>query len=43
MKITDVTTKTFRYVSNTVRDSEGHGHPGDPHEATQTILTIHTD
>lgn len=43
MKITDVTTKTFRYVSNTVRDSEGHGHPGDPHEARQTILTIHTD
>ena len=43
MKITDVTTKTFRYVSNTSRDAEGHGHPGDPHEATQTILTIHTD
>ena len=43
MKITDVTTKTFRYISNTVRDAEGHGHPGDPHEATQTILTIHTD
>ena len=43
MKITDVTTKTFRYISNTVRDAEGHGHPGDPHQATQTILTIHTD
>ena len=43
MKITDVTTKTFRYISNTVRDAEGHGHPGDPHEATQTLLTIHTD
>ena len=28
MKITDVTTKTFRYISNTVRDAEGHGHPG---------------
>ena len=43
MKITDVTTKTFRYISNTVRDAEGHGHPGAPHEATQTLLTIHTD
>lgn len=43
MKIVDVTTTTFRYISNTVRDSEGHGHPGDPHEAKQTLLTIKTD
>ncbi|MEZ4637939.1 MAG: enolase C-terminal domain-like protein [Caldilineaceae bacterium] len=43
MKITDVSVQNFRYISNTVRDSEGHGHPGDPHEATQSILTISTD
>jgi len=43
VKIVDVTTTTFRYISNTVRDSEGHSHPGDPHEAKQTLLTIKTD
>lgn len=43
MKIVDVTTTQFRYISNTTRDSEGHGHPGDPHEARQTLLTIKTD
>lgn len=43
MKIVDVTTQTFRYTSNTVRDSEGHGHPGPEHEATQSLLTIVTD
>ena len=45
MKITDVITETFRYRSKTVRDSEGHGHPGPPegHDATQTLLRIVTD
>lgn len=43
MKITDITIETFRYMANTVRDSEGHGHPGPEHEATQSLLTIHTD
>ncbi len=43
MKITDLTVRRFRYLSNTVRDSEGHGHPGDEHEAVQSLLTIHTD
>ena len=43
MKITDVTVQTFTYTSNTVRDSEGHGHPGPEHEATSSLLTIHTD
>ena len=27
MKITDLSVRRFRYISNTVRDSEGHGHP----------------
>ncbi|MCB0062864.1 MAG: hypothetical protein KDE19_12140, partial [Caldilineaceae bacterium] len=43
MKITDITVQSFRYMSNTVRDSEGHGHPGPEHEARSTMLTIHTD
>ncbi|RME50367.1 MAG: enolase [Caldilineae bacterium] len=43
MQITDITIRKFRYISNTVRDSEGHGHPGEPHEAIQSLLTIHTD
>lgn len=43
MKITDITIQSFRYISNTVRDSEGHGHPGPEHEATSSLLTIHTD
>jgi L-alanine-DL-glutamate epimerase-like enolase superfamily enzyme len=43
MKITEVRVERFRYRSRTVRDSEGHGHPGPEHEATQTLLTIGTD
>jgi L-alanine-DL-glutamate epimerase-like enolase superfamily enzyme len=43
MKIVDITVQSFRYTSNTVRDSEGHGHPGPEHEATQSLTTIITD
>ena len=43
MKITDISVQTFRYLSNTVRDSEGHGHPGPEHEASASLTTIHTD
>ena len=43
MKIADVTAQRFRYQSEKVRDSEGHTHPGDPHEATETLVTIKTD
>src|SRR4051812_27788778 len=43
MKITNVTVQTFRYPSNTVRDAEGHGHPGPEHDAHQTLVTLHTD
>lgn len=43
MKIVDLITETFRYRSKTVRDSEGHGHPGPEHDATQTLLRIVTD
>ena len=43
MKIVDVTSRSFRYQSKTDRDSEGHTHPGPPHEATQHLVTIVTD
>lgn len=43
MKIVDITIETFNYKSKTVRDSEGHGHPGPEHDARQSLLTIHTD
>ena len=43
MKITDVQTIRFKYTSNTVRDTDGHGHPGPKHEATETLLKIITD
>ena len=43
MKIVDVTVDQFTYQSNQVRDFEGHGHPGEEHEATQTLTRIITD
>jgi L-alanine-DL-glutamate epimerase-like enolase superfamily enzyme len=46
MKITDVSVTRFTYMSQTVRDTDGHGHaapPGHEHEAVQTLLTISTD
>jgi L-alanine-DL-glutamate epimerase-like enolase superfamily enzyme len=43
MKIVDVVIETFHYKSKTVRDSEGHGHPGPEHDATQSLLRIVTD
>ena len=43
MKIVDLVTETFTYRSSTVRDSEGHSHPGPEHEARQTVVRILTD
>src|SRR5688572_19845564 len=43
MKIIDVVVEAFQYKSMTVRDSEGHGHPGPEHDATQSLLRIITD
>ena len=43
LKITDVETIRFTYISNTERDSDGHGHPGPKREAAQTLLKISTD
>ncbi|MCH7801715.1 MAG: enolase [Chloroflexi bacterium] len=43
MKIVDLTTRTFKYKTKVTRDTEGHTHAGDEHDATQTMLTIVTD
>lgn len=43
MKITAITVKTFRHTTNTIRDSDGHGHPGPVSSTTSSVLTIETD
>ncbi len=43
MKITAVHVRAFRHLSDEVRDSDGHGHPGPRHEASESLLTIETD
>ncbi|MGH2355314.1 MAG: enolase C-terminal domain-like protein [Chloroflexota bacterium] len=43
MKIVDLTVRQFHCRSKTVRDAEGHAHPGPEHDATQSLLTIVTD
>jgi len=43
LRIADVTVQRFRYPSRIVRDADGHGHPGEAHEATQSMLTITAD
>lgn len=43
MKITDVRVEVFTCRSKIVRDSEGHGHPGEEHETTNALLTVLTD
>ena len=43
MKIVDLVTQGFHYTSHTVRDSEGHAHPGPAHDAVQHVLKVVTD
>lgn len=43
MKIVNVTAQRFHFRSTTVRDSEGHSHPGPEHDATQSLLAIESD
>lgn len=43
MKITAVNVKTFHHKTNTVRDSDGHGHPGPISDTASAVLTIETD
>jgi|TARA_Y100000310_G_scaffold267380_1_gene279342 L-alanine-DL-glutamate epimerase-like enolase superfamily enzyme len=42
LRITDVSTQRFSYKTTVVRDSEGHTHAGDEHDAVQTMVTIAT-
>ena len=43
MKITNIEAITFTYISKSVRDAEGHSHPGPDNEAYQSIVQISTD
>jgi L-alanine-DL-glutamate epimerase-like enolase superfamily enzyme len=43
VKIADVSVQRFRYQSRVARDADGHGHPGEAHDAVQSLLTITTD
>ena len=43
MRITKIRLTTFRYISRSVRDSEGHRHPGPEHEALETLTTVAAD
>ena len=43
MKIVDITVRVFHHMSRQVRDSDGHSHPGDPHEVAPVHCTITTD
>lgn len=43
MKITDISVRGFTHTSREVKDSDGHTHPGEPHQVRQALLTITTD
>ena len=43
MKITNVETITFQYMSQREFDLAGHSHPTTPHPATQSLTQIMTD
>lgn len=40
MEIDDIETIEFRYESTKTRDEKGHGHPGEPREATKTVTRV---
>ncbi len=43
MKIEEIKVTTFTYTSHTVQDTDGHTHPGDPHDTQTSMLTITAD
>jgi L-alanine-DL-glutamate epimerase-like enolase superfamily enzyme len=43
MKIEKIEAITFRHMTNTVRDSDGHGHPGPESETRSALLVITCD
>jgi L-alanine-DL-glutamate epimerase-like enolase superfamily enzyme len=40
MEIDGIETIEFRYESTKTRDEKGHGHPGEPREATKTVTRV---
>lgn len=43
MKIETITTTKFRYMTNKVKDTDGHTHPGPERETQSALLTITAD
>ena len=43
MKIDTIRVTPFRHSTNTVRDSDGHGHPGPESQTTSALLSITAD
>ena len=43
MKIADIVVERFHYKSKIVPDSEGHAHPGEEHDAVQSLTRIIAD
>ena len=43
MKIIDIKVRVFTHSSNEMKDSDGHTHPGDPHQVRQALLSIPCD
>ena len=40
MKIIDVKVRVFTHMTNQMKDSDGHSHPGEPRRVRQALLTI---
>lgn len=43
LKVVDVQTLTFQYMSRVGQDDHGHGHPAPSHRATRTMTRIRTN
>lgn len=43
MKIEQVSVTVFKTTSKTVRDTDGHTHPGPEHDSSNAMLTVTTD
>ena len=43
MKIEQIKVTVFTYTSHTMHDTDGHTHPGNPHDSQQAMITITDD
>ncbi len=43
VRIAEVATTVFTYETDIVRDSDGHGHPGEPHPTRGALLTVRAE